>query len=248
MKKTADFYYGISGLALPTARENYPPEYRESSRLEYYSSIFNSLEVNSSFYKTPQAKTVEKWVSVVPDDFRFTFKLSKTITHNKKLIFNEDHIEPFMKVIDRASAKKGTLLVQLPPSLNFECIDQLKELLSGIKYYNENEWPVAVELRNVSWYQRELYEILEEYNAVPVIHDIPASASPAENENFKIIYLRFHGPEPRYRGCYTDEFLRSYAERINKWRSENKTVYCYFNNTMGAAVQNLQSLLTFCKV
>ena len=241
----AEFYYGISGLSIPVSRENYPPEFRDKTRLEYYASLFNSLEVNSSFYKTPQARTVEKWVSLVPDGFTFTFKLSKAITHNKKLVFNEDDIEPFMKVIDVASQKKGTLLIQLPPSITIESINPLQELLSGIRYHNEQQWPVAVEVRHSSWHEREFYEILEEYDAVPVIHDIPASASPLANDRSPIIYLRFHGPEPRYRGSYTDTFLKEYAKRIDDWRLQQKTVYCYFNNTMGAAVHNLQTMLSF---
>lgn len=75
-----------------------------------------------------------------------------------------------------------------------------------------------------------------------VIHDIAASATPLYKVAGDFVYLRFHGPEPRYRGDYKDQFLRKYAEYINGWIKEGKTVFVYFNNTVGAAVKNLHML------
>jgi uncharacterized protein YecE (DUF72 family) len=75
-----------------------------------------------------------------------------------------------------------------------------------------------------------------------VMQDIPKSATPLKYLKGDFIYLRFHGPEPRYRGDYTNEFLKHYAQLINEWISKKKTVYAYFNNTVGAAVENLRTL------
>jgi len=102
-----------------------------------------------------------------------------------------------------------------------------------------------MELRDSSWYEREVYELLEEFNASLVIHDIPKSATPLNSSKTNFIYLRFHGPEPRYRGDYPDNFLKQYAGYINEWIKDKKTVYTYFNNTMGAAVKNLQTLNSY---
>ncbi len=82
--ETNNFYSGISGLVLPVPKAQYPPEFQDNSRLQYYASLFNSLEVNSIFYKLPRSSTIANWVESVPDNFRFTFKLSKTVTHVKK--------------------------------------------------------------------------------------------------------------------------------------------------------------------
>lgn len=85
---TVNYYSGISGLILPVPnKEHYPAEFKEKSRLCYYASLFSSIEVNSSFYRIPQAKTIAKWADDVPADFKFTFKLWRGITHEKGLVF-----------------------------------------------------------------------------------------------------------------------------------------------------------------
>ncbi|MEJ7610867.1 MAG: DUF72 domain-containing protein [Ferruginibacter sp.] len=239
------FYSGISGLVMPGPRSTYPPDFRDKSRLEYYASLFNSLEINSSFYKTPKETTVIKWAVAVPEQFKFTFKLSKAITHVKWLDYNEDDVEPFMKTIGYAGQKKGCLLIQFPPSLKIDRLDRLQKLLSDIVWNNEDQWQLAVEFRHASWYEKEVYEILEEYKAIPVLQDIPASATPVHEITSDFIYRRFHGPDGRYRGSYSDEFLKEHAEQIRDWLSGGKDVYCYFNNTMGDAVKNLLTLQEF---
>ncbi len=79
------FYSGTSGLVVPVPQALYPPEFKGKSRLNYYASLFNSIEINSTFYKMPKISTVSNWAESVPDEFRFTFKLSKAITHAKGL-------------------------------------------------------------------------------------------------------------------------------------------------------------------
>lgn len=237
------FYSGFSGLVLPIPKAQYPPEFREKSRLEYYAHLFNSLEVNSIFYKLPRTATITNWVESVPDNFRFTFKLSKTVTHVKELDFKQKDVVDFMKTIEPARDKKGCLLVQFPPGLKIEKLDPLQNLFEVIgEETQDTGWNVAVEFRNSSWYERELYELLAEYNFGMVRQDIPTSATPADADVNDFIYLRFHGPEPRYRGSYTDEVLNKHAKQIKKWMKDGKTVYAYFNNTMGDAINNLQTL------
>jgi uncharacterized protein YecE (DUF72 family) len=80
-----------------------------------------------------------------------------------------------------------------------------------------------------------------------VQHDLPASAAPIMETEAGFIYLRFHGPNGGYRGSYTDDFLQEYAYYINDWLADGKTVYAYFNNTMGAAVHNLATLNSMVK-
>jgi uncharacterized protein YecE (DUF72 family) len=239
-----NYYAGTSGLVLPVPNKtHYPPAFKEKSRLCYYASLFNSIEINSSFYKIPQAKTVAKWAEDVPDDFRFTFKLWRGITHEKGLAFNPADIIRFMEAIHDAGTRKGCLLVQLPPSARANLMPQLQYLINCVQNTApENTWKIALELRHSSWYTDILFQFAELEKLSIVIQDIPASATPLQFAAGDTIYLRFHGPGGKYRGSYPDDVLAEYSNYIHDWQEEGKTVYAYFNNTMGDAVQNLITL------
>jgi uncharacterized protein YecE (DUF72 family) len=242
------FYSGTSGLVLPIPKSSYPPEFREKSRLAYYASLTNSLEINSSFYKIPKITTIVRWTESAPASFRFTFKLPKTITHAKQLNFNREDIDQFIRIIASVGNKKGCLLVQFPPGLNIQNADGLEKLLNCIsKANNDNSWKIAIELRNKSWYNQAIYDLLNEHKAAMVIHDLPAATTPVTESSASFRYLRFHGPGGRYRGSYPNDFLHQYAQSIKLWISEGTTVYCYFNNTMGDAFRNLQTLNDFVR-
>ncbi|WP_342646067.1 DUF72 domain-containing protein [Mucilaginibacter sp. CSA2-8R] len=238
-----NFYSGTSNVVLPVPnKQAYPEAFKDKSRLTYYSSLFNSVEINSTFYKLPLARTVERWTQETEDNFRFTFKLWQGITHTKGDPFLSEDLARFIHIINYAQNKKGALLIQFPPSVSRNPI-LLHRLLTEIKLAAPDaQWPIAIEFRHRSWYTDQIYEMLEQHGAAMVWHDLPASAAPIQVSNVDLIYLRFHGPEGGYRGSYTDDFLSEYATYITDWLSEGKTVYTYFNNTMGAAVQNLVTL------
>lgn len=240
-----NYFSGTSGLVLPVPNKtHYPPEFCNKSRLCYYASLNNSIEVNSSFYKIPQAKTVSKWADEVADNFRFTFKLWRGITHEKGLVFDPAEIHRFMRAIDGAGTKKGCLLIQFPPSARSSLMPQFKYLVSCILEADaDRTWQLAIEFRHPSWYTDDLLEFSEVNQLSIALHDIPASATPLNyNTVADCVYLRFHGPGGKYRGSYADDVLYEYASYIQEWREEGKRVYVYFNNTMGDAVQNLQTL------
>lgn len=243
------FYSGTSGLVLPVPNKSYfPLEFQDKSRLVYYASLFNSLEVNSSFYKIPLATTVKKWADETPDYFQFTYKLWKGITHNKGFVFDTEDVNNFMQTIANVGNKSGCLLVQLPPSATVENADQLVKLLEAIQQSNAlHQWKVAVEFRHKSWYQQKTYNLLSQQNATYVLHDMPISGSSASEIETDFVYLRFHGVKGNYRGGYTKDFLEEYAGYIAGWQKEGKSVYVYFNNTMGDAVKNLITLNEFVK-
>ena len=250
MNTSPDFlpqiYSGLSGLQLPIPKYLFPPPFENASRLTYYASIFNSIEFNSSFYKIPQPSTVAKWAASVPEHFRFTFKLWKGITHNKGFNFQKEDVAAFFDSINSVNEKKGSLLIQFPPSLGKEYGVQLEQLLSCINELDPTqEWKVAVEFRNKSWYQEDVYALLNFYKSTVVIQDIPRSATPLLDPKSDFVYLRFHGPTGNYRESYPDDFLEEYANLINEWKEEGKTVFVYFNNTMGDAFDNLKTLNHF---
>lgn len=232
-------YFGLSGLQLPIPKYSYPPEHQESSRLTYYATFFNSIEINSTFYKLPMAATAGKWADQVPEDFKFTFKLWKEITHVKGLEFKDANVASFFKVIASTGSKKGCVLVQFPPSLTKINIRQFNALLRCISLYNvDHAWHIAVEFRNKSWYHEDVYDIVQFYKAAIVIQDIPKSATPFLSHASDFVYIRFHGPTGNYRDSYTDDFLSEYSTYVKEWLEEGKIVYAYFNNTMGDAFKN----------
>jgi uncharacterized protein YecE (DUF72 family) len=245
-KSHGNFYSGTSGLVVPVPKHSFPPEFEDKSRLTFYASLLNSIEINSSFYKLPRGITIRKWAESVPADFKFTFKLWKEVTHNKGLTFRTEDLENFMKAIDEAGDKKGCLLIQFPPSLKADNIIQLSHLLDAVQNTNaDNAWKVAIEFRDRSWYKDEVYELIDQYEYTMVLHDKASSNAPLQELTADFIYLRFHGPEGNYRGSYDDDFLYEYAQYIKAWLEDGKSVYVYFNNTMGAALDNLSKLNKF---
>lgn len=235
------FYGGTSGLVIERPKRDFPPDQAHLSRLGYYALHQNSIEINSSFYKLPQAKTVLRWTAEVPTDFRFTYKLWKQVTHQPNLIFNRQDVDQFKSVIDISEKQRGCILVQLPPSMQVSAKSQLGELLTILG----DDWRIAVEFRHTSWYKDEVYEMLLQAGAAMVIQDFPKTATPIELTSDDFAYLRFHGPSGNYKGSYSDMFLSEYAAYISEWLEDGREVYCYFNNTAGAALENLRDLESF---
>lgn len=239
-----NFFSGTSGLILPVPNKlHYPQEFKDKSRLCYYASMMNSIEINSSFYKIPLPSTTKKWADDVPEEFRFTFKLFKEITHNKDLAFDPETVSKFFNVISSVGIKKGCLLVQFPPSVRIGQFSQLNLLMEVLQDNNMNsEWKIALEFRHPSLYIEEVYELLEMYRLGMVIHDKLPANFPVKKNHPDFVYLRFHGPGGNYRGSYDDDVLYEYASYVIEWLREGKEVFVYFNNTMGDALANLNML------
>jgi uncharacterized protein YecE (DUF72 family) len=237
------FYSGLSGLVLPIPKYKYPEEFQSSSRLTYYSSLLNTIEINRSFYALPNGKTLTRWFNEVHENFKFTFKLWKQITHAKGLQFQESDVTKFMDVLHNVGEKSGCLLIQFPASLKSEYIDKFQHLLHVVQTNNsDNLWKVAIEFRDSSWYTEDTYALMDAYGASFVIHDKARVGSPQVTLKSKTIYIRFHGPQGDYGGTYGDEFLYEYGTYIREWLAEGKSVFVYFNNTKGDAFNNLKEL------
>ena len=193
-------------------------------------------------------RTVEKWAASVPDAFQFTFKVSRAITHNKGLAFNPDDIHRFLQIVNFVGAKKGCLLIQFPGKLSVAQAGQLEDLLKVILQADAaDEWKIALEFRNTSWYHDNVYDLLHQHNMSLVLHDMPSSAPPLKEMKQAFVYIRLHGPEKGYRGSYSNEFLFPFSKQIRTYKEEGKPVYVYFNNTLGDAVNNLITLNQFLK-
>lgn len=239
-----NYYSGTSGLLLPVPNKlHYPLEFQGSSRLNYYASLMNTIEINSSFYKMPLASTMRKWAGDVPSEFRFTFKLFKELTHNRDLAFDPQVVSWFLEVIGQVGDKKGCLLVQFPPSVRISHFAQLRFLMSVLRANDPLfQWKIALEFRHPSLFTDAVYELLEEYGLGMVIHDKLPVSSPIRDSGLDFVYLRLHGPDGNYRGSYSDDVLYDYASYVCEWLGQGKKVFVYFNNTMGAVHANLNRL------
>jgi uncharacterized protein YecE (DUF72 family) len=234
---------GTSNIVIPGNKKTFPPAFQSGSRLHYYSSLFNTVEINSSFYKTPLLSTYEKWFLDVPDDFQFSLKLSKEITHAKDLEADLSSMDKFMRSAAGTGTKKGCLLVQFPGKITLDYFTQVENILNELKTHDPgNEWRIAAEFRHPSWHAGETYELLDEYEATMVLHDIPKGKNMDSPGNADFVYMRFHGPKGDYRDSYTEDFLQQKAGQMRVWLGEGKDVYVYFNNTIGSAFENAFSL------
>jgi len=239
---------GTSNVTVPGNKSSFPEAFRQRSRLYYYSHIFNTIEVNSSFYKTPRLSTYEKWGEEVREDFQFSIKLSKSVTHVKELHPDQAGINQFMTAAGGLGKKKGCLLVQFPGKINLDDYGKVESILEELnKSDPQQQWRKAVEFRHPSWYTGETYELLEEYSASMVLHDIPKARMMEFNGKASFVYIRFHGPKGDYRGSYSDDVLKARAEQVNEWVIKGKDVYAYFNNTAGSAFDNAIYLQTLLK-
>jgi uncharacterized protein YecE (DUF72 family) len=243
MNRSGEIHIGTSNVVVPGNKKTFPPAFQLKSRLHYYSSLFNTVEVNSCFYKIPLLSTFEKWSLDVPEDFRFSLKLSREITHAKDLKGDLGYMKKFLESAEGTGNKKGCLLVQFPGKITLDYFKQVEQIMQELHGYNSfYQWRKAVEFRSPSWYTGETWELLNEYSATMVLHDIPKAKIFDFRGKAAFVYIRFHGPKGDYRDSYTDNFLRTRAEDIKQWLIEGKDVYVYFNNTIGSAFENALSL------
>jgi len=216
----------------------YPPDLSSDRWLDYYTRKLNSLEINNSFYQLPSRETFKNWRLSAPENFIFSVKANRYITHMKKLKDAEQSTERFFNNVRALKEKCGPILFQLPPrwKKNQERLKKfLKTLPEGFKY--------AFEFRDTTWFSDEIYGTLSDYNAALCIYQFAGVLSPRKVTS-DYIYIRLHGPEKAaYRGKYSEKELSEWTEAICSWFDEGKEVYCYFDNDeKGYAAQNAVSL------
>jgi len=244
--KKGNIFIGTSNIVIPGNKQSFPEAFKDKSRLNYYASIFNTVEINSSFYKVPLPSTFEKWSNDVSLGFKFSTKLWKNITHVKELNYEARDIDRFLSAAEKAGNTRGPLLLQFPGKIGIDYYHKVENILEQINAFDQ-KWPMAVEFRNTDWYVNETMELLDEYHASLVLHDIPKSRNAQLNKKAKMVYMRFHGIAGDYRGSYDATELKKYAALIRQWAGKGKDVYAYFNNTIGAAYENARLLQELVK-
>lgn len=243
-------YVGTSGWNYRHWRELvYPKGTAQSKWLAWIAGEFNTVELNTSFYRIPTAKSMETWQSAVPPGFRFAVKLWRGITHYKKLKSSSGFVRRFLDVADTlAPGYRGPILIQLPPNQGLDP-GKLDEFLREWRGIAHTGWRVAVEFRNDSWLTPETYRILDRHQAALCLHDMQGKASVDEPNDAKFVYIRRHGSSEAgpYQGSYSPSQLQRDAARIRAWNAEGKDVFIYYNNDIGGhAFYNARGLRTLC--
>jgi uncharacterized protein YecE (DUF72 family) len=203
---------------------------REGTSLERYSQIFDCAEINSSFHRSHRPDTWRRWASAVPESFRFAAKLSKEITHKRRLADFEEPLAAALAEMEGLGDRLAVLLVQLPPSLAFE--PALAEaFLDALRARWHRQ--IVCEPRHPSWFEPEADSMLADREVARVAADparVPAAAEPGGWRG--LAYYRLHGSPAMYRSSYDDGRLEAYAERL---RAAAVPTWCIFDNTASSA-------------
>ena len=234
---------GTSGWVYDSWRGTvYPSGVPDARRLEYYvANLFDTVELNASFYRWPNVTSFRSWRRRLPDGFELTVKAPRTLTHAKRLYEPERWIGWMKERLDLLGDRLGVVLFQLPPDLQRDDA-RLDYFLGALP----SEWKVAVEFRHPSWHEDGVFDLLERHGAAYVVMS-GAKLPCILRATAGFAYVRFHGPDEHhlYGGSYDDASLRWWAERISEWLTQGRDVYGYFNNDWdGHAVRNGQTLLT----
>lgn len=215
---------------------------RDTPKLKYYSSIFSTAEINSTFYAYPKPVMVQGWIRNSSVGFKFSLKLPQPITHKKRLENVEDDLVKFLDLIKPMSdsGKLGVVLIQLPPSFTKNSTRTLEiffDLLS-------TEFHYAVEFRHKSWEGKETSELLQRYGISSVITDSPLELVSEITTDWA--FVRYHGRGKKiwYDYRYSEKEIAGFAKRLEEIKKQTKIVYAYFNNHYGgSSVENALQLL-----
>jgi uncharacterized protein YecE (DUF72 family) len=207
--------------------------------LQRYASIFQAVEINSTFHRHHRPATYARWAESTPDNFRFSLKLPKSITHQRKLVDVDEPLEEFLAGARLLGRKLGPILVQLPPSLAFDpglatsFFTTLRDRHAGL---------IVCEPRHASWFAGDADGLLKTSGIGRVAADpavVPAAAEPGGRP--ELAYYRLHGSPRKYFSAYEGETIRHLASTLEESTGE---VWCIFDNTAsGAAAGDALNLL-----
>ena len=208
--------------------------------LAFYTQYFDTLELNNSFYRLPTESAFDEWRKVTPPHFVFAVKMSRFLTHNKKLKDPENALENLIPRAKRLGPKLGPILFQLPPKwqVNYERLEVLLQTLPRSLRY-------AFEFRNQTWIKPDIDQLLVRFGAAFCIYELAGFHSPL-TVTADFAYVRLHGPTSgKYQGSYDDDRLRDWCIQIKQWAKMLSAVYVYFDNDQaGFAAQNALTLRT----
>jgi uncharacterized protein YecE (DUF72 family) len=234
---------GCSGWNYKSWRGSfYPPELPAPRWLPYYASHFETVEINNTFYRLPDAATFAAWGAQTDDHFVMAVKASRFLTHMKRLRQPE---EPLQRLFSRASAlgsRLGPVLYQLPPTFTRD-LNRLEAFLVALpKAWDGRRMRHAIEFRDRSWYVGEVFQLLERYDVALCLHD--KRGSPITKPFVgPVAYVRFHGTSGEYRGSYSIRRLTTWAHKLAEQSQGGRPVFAYFNNDPDAVAPSNAAML-----
>ncbi len=204
----------------------YPEKLPQRRWFEHYATLFDTVEINNTFYRLPPPEMADHWAAQAPPNFTYALKLGQFGSHRMKLKDAASWLPNHLDRAERLGAHLGPTLVQLPPrwKRNTERLDEFFSAAPG-----GLRW--AVELRDPSWLHDDVYDVLRRHRAALCIHDLLADHPWITTTDWT--YVRFHGPDAlnrKYWGRYGEEGLAAAAERLSGWLDGGLDVYAYFNN------------------
>ncbi len=197
----------------------YPEDLLPSEFFAYYQRHFDTIELNSTFYRFPTPAKARRWAREAGPGFLYAVKVHREITHLKKFR-DPDRLAAFYRALEPLGEKLGPVLFQLPPSFSF-APERLERILGALDPGFKN----AIEFRHPSWWQEAVFDRLREKGVAFV--SVSAPGLPEEVVNTAFYYLRFHGKTAWYKYDYSDEELERWAARVDKTAPR----FAYFNNT-----------------
>lgn len=228
-------YIGTSGYQYDHWQGIFYPEALPKRRwFEEYAKHFDTVEINNTFYRLPEAEVFDSWREQAPPNFCYALKFSRYGSHLKRLKDPQNTVHHFLERADHLHSFLGPILVQLPPHWNRN-LPRLTAFLKALP--GPYRW--AMEFRDPSWLCEEVFQLLEKHGVALCIHDMLPEHPRRITSHW--VYLRFHGDH--YQGSYSPQFLTAEARRIQSYLQEGLDVYAYFNNDQqGYAVQNAVDL------
>ncbi len=231
-------YIGTAGWSVPRAcADRFGGE---GTHLQRYSRVLRAVEINSSFYRPHAERTYARWAASTPDDFRFSVKVPKTITHGQRLVGVEALLDRFLAESAGLGEKRGPLLVQLPPSFAFDhtlvgaFFDRVRARYDG---------PLVCEPRHATWMSPEADALLVGHRVARVAADPPRAGGDDRPGGWPgLVYYRWHGAPRTYWSRYEEPQLTALADALREL-PEGVDAWCIFDNTAsGAAAENAWEL------
>jgi uncharacterized protein YecE (DUF72 family) len=228
-------YVGTAGWSLPRAEQHRFPE--EGTHLVRYAGVLGAVEINSSFYRPHRPSTYEKWAASTPASFRFSVKIPRAITHDRRLVDVDAPLDAFLAEAGALGERLGCLLVQLPPSLELRP-REAEAFLAALRERHDGD--VAVEPRHVTWFTPEGDALLRRMRVARVAADPPRAPGGDEPGGWPgVTYHRLHGSPRVYYSDYDAAYLERLAAVLHGLARGGTTAWCIFDNTaLGAATAN----------
>jgi uncharacterized protein YecE (DUF72 family) len=227
----SQWYLGTIGFSYKDWVGNfYPSSTTQREYLPYYSKIFNSVEIDTTFHAIPRPATVQSWFRITPPEFKICLKTPRIITHELGLKKTEGLMSEFLESISSLKQKNGPILIQLPPRYTQENILEMDIFLSSLPDTHQ----YAIEFRHPSWYNEKTYHLLSHYQVCWVTVDYP-NIPKQINLTTNFIYMRWIGINGTYNHHSYERVdktpqLKSWIELIYPYLDRITSIYGFFNN------------------